>query len=480
MNARTSDVKKTRTPRVPYTPPATRRSAGDTAAISNKKVEAHGGAGAAAEKGSAWWRDSGSVGGQQQQDRAGKQTPCQQIASEDDNEEIRRSPAVVNGEITRVNTGRSDKRTGEGGCSRGESDSRETGRASTCRPPSPTPPGLKHTSPPKVAGGATGNRRQPRQAWSQYVPPGRRGAGSNESVRSPVPETKPSTPTVVDSRGIVGSSGGASSRPPLNQKATKHRSSTVVADDQPAAATAADEQTASAETTATPSSPSTSDACDVEGNETVSSTTREERRTSCAAHSPVPSPIPAARSNRLAARETTGNTPPPMAACEEREARADPSRAAPAVGTDALETPCKEPTNGTAKSEPSRDVDDHDQDQLPPFKPPSARYIPPGRRKALDAEAAAAAANGDDAAGDWMGPLWTSRAPVRVSQREREPTNASPASRPSPARVAGVVSGGMSAYGANISEYSGESRGLLWPVGVCSLRIAVGVPGKTN
>lgn len=53
-----------------------------------------------------------------------------------------------------------------------------------------------------------------------------------------------------------------------------------------------------------------------------------------------------------------------------------------------------------------------------------------------------------------MGPLWTSRAPIRVSQRARPSDREASPVRPSPTRVAGVVSGGMSAYGANISEYS--------------------------
>lgn len=92
----------------------------------------------------------------------------------------------------------------------------------------------------------------------------------------------------------------------------------------------------------------------------------------------------------------------------------------------------------------------------------SARYVPPGRRKILDAEAAAAASesgtntkNGDPPA-EYMGPLWPSRGPVRVSQKARPSDREASPARPAPARVAGVVSGGMSAYGASISEYSGE------------------------
>lgn len=88
------------------------------------------------------------------------------------------------------------------------------------------------------------------------------------------------------------------------------------------------------------------------------------------------------------------------------------------------------------------------------------RYVPPGRRKLIEGALAAGNDGGtavDGAAATGMGPLWTSRAPVRVSQRARpSDREATSPSRPAPARVAGAVSGGMSAYGANISAYSGE------------------------
>ena len=99
--------------------------------------------------------------------------------------------------------------------------------------------------------------------------------------------------------------------------------------------------------------------------------------------------------------------------------------------------------------------------ELPVAKAPSARYVPPGRRKIIDAEVAALNETGASETARGMGPLWTSRAPVRVSQRARPSDRESSPVRPSPARVAGVVSGGMSAYGANISEYSGK----LWGCG---------------
>lgn len=106
-----------------------------------------------------------------------------------------------------------------------------------------------------------------------------------------------------------------------------------------------------------------------------------------------------------------------------------------------------------------------DSQELPVAKAPSARYVPPGRRKIIDAEVAAcnkAGTSGTGTAGG-VGPLWTSRAPIRVSQRARPSDREASPVRPSPARVAGVVSGGMSAYGANIAEYSGK---LWWMVGV--------------
>ena len=99
-----------------------------------------------------------------------------------------------------------------------------------------------------------------------------------------------------------------------------------------------------------------------------------------------------------------------------------------------------------------------DSQELPAAKAPSARYVPPGRRKIIDAEVAAYNEAGASGTAGGMGPLWTSRAPIRVSQRARPSDREASPVRPSPARVAGVVSGGMSAYGANISEYSGKLR----------------------
>ena len=103
-----------------------------------------------------------------------------------------------------------------------------------------------------------------------------------------------------------------------------------------------------------------------------------------------------------------------------------------------------------------------DGEEIPVAKAPSARYIPPGRRKIIDAEVAAFKESGAGGTAGRMGPLWTSRAPIRVSQRARPSDREASPVRPSPARVSGVVNGGMSAYGANISEYSGK---LWWVVG---------------
>lgn len=100
--------------------------------------------------------------------------------------------------------------------------------------------------------------------------------------------------------------------------------------------------------------------------------------------------------------------------------------------------------------------------KVSPFKTVSAPYIPPGRRKMMEAapQTAPEATGGDAMGGSTgIGPLWTFRAPVRVSQRARPTDGESSPSRPPPSRVAAVVSGGMSAYGANIEEYSGKRPG---------------------
>lgn len=96
----------------------------------------------------------------------------------------------------------------------------------------------------------------------------------------------------------------------------------------------------------------------------------------------------------------------------------------------------------------------------------STPYIPPGRRRTMGESP-----QGEQRKEPPMGPLWPSgsvRTPVRVSQKARpsDSANGSSPTRSTPSRVAGVVGGGMSAYGAKIEEYSGEqavpSCTLLW------------------
>lgn len=95
-----------------------------------------------------------------------------------------------------------------------------------------------------------------------------------------------------------------------------------------------------------------------------------------------------------------------------------------------------------------------------PAKAPIGKYVPPGRQKIIDAKGFAGnnSSMANNASG--MGPLWTSRPPVRVTQRARSSDRETSPARPAPARMARVVGGGMSAYGASISEYSGEPHGI--------------------
>lgn len=418
MSASSSGVKKSRAPRVPYTPPAARRSA-----ASNKVAKApttHD-----ADRSEAEENHVGSPAAVQpaaEQERVGAST-----GSEEN----------IGGEIL--------ERTG----------------ADTCKPTRPsTSGGVDRNASPaaKVVSAGSESRRKPRQAWAQYVPPGRRGsARSDETARPSAPESKPSKPT--EEPASSGSSDAAvdGDRASSCQQAAQHRTSTAVVADEPAA----EEHTSAGAPITTASSLSTSNTGS-EGSITVEPTLpAEEGQASVPSPpSPAPSPPPPPEAISTVAQEVAGTAPPVVHQESQGVKETSPPHTSPTV-PHAVETPRKEPTTTTATTTHATKGEDKEDQELPPLKPPAARYIPPGRRKALDAEAAAGGSDG--AAGDGMGPLWTSRAPVRVSQRERATDkDASAAARPAPVRVAGVVSGGMSAYGANISEYSGELVFVSW------------------
>lgn len=147
-----------------------------------------------------------------------------------------------------------------------------------------------------------------------------------------------------------------------------------------------------------------------------------------------------ASTSSTASSESVGEKPK---TCHEEHANA--ADATMQSGPDAKEQEAKEATEDGKTREKC------------PVKAPFSPYVPPGRRQAMEtADAAAAGLEG-------MGLLWPSvgRTPVRASQRARPTDGGTSPSRPAPARVAAVVSGGMSAYGANISEYSGTHYGCV-------------------
>lgn len=350
--------------------------------------------------------------------------------------------------------------------------------------PAPTPQGVNHTAPP-----AAERRRRPRQAWAQYVPPGRRGGGASSSSSS-VPassssgnENHSSCPRAEDTNKSTsskardgGSSGEKGSRPALKEKP-----SVVVAADGPAPA---DQQEGASEPTTTATTTSSS-LCHAHGDITGAKATVApplESQASC-----PPSPA----KNRWSSSRINGASTEPTAtsALDQTSEEHQDGENAPAA-SEAREKIVEPPASDSKKVEENVTGDKKEDQELPAFKPPAARYVPPGRRKVLDAELAAAAdscSSGGAAAGDGMGPLWTSRAPVRVSQRERpSDRDASPARRPAPARVARVVSGGMSAYGTNISEYSGtlrvrDTRAMVDPpLVLCTVRSSANTVSRTH
>ena len=442
MSSSTSGAKKPRAPRVPYTPPAARRSATSNNAGETRRTH--------------------------DADRSlSKQRPRREAAAADAEGNNNHSRGQGQGPPAEqpAKPERAGKRTEEEKDTGGE---RLESASADTRKPRPSSPGGVDRESPEVkavsAGSAETSGRKPRQAWAQYVPPGRRGAArSNEGARSSAPESPPPTPTEESASG-GGSSGSV-------QQAAAHQPSTAVVADEPAAEehtlTGASMPTSSTSpSTSSSSSSSSSNAC-VDGSNAASAVPSEEgqapvpSRSSPPPSPPRPPPPPPESTGTALAQKPAGIAPSPAVHQERQDGKEASHPPTPETVSDAVETPCKESTN-TNKADSTdavTDIEDKGDQELPPLKPPAARYVPPGRRKALDAEAAAAAAGGggDGAAGDGIGPLWTSRAPVRVSQRERATDKeASAAARPAPARVARVVGGGMSAYGANISEYSGE------------------------
>ncbi|CBN78024.1 expressed unknown protein [Ectocarpus siliculosus] len=320
--------------------------------------------------------------------------------------------------------------------------------------PAPTRQDVNHTALP-----AAERRRKPRQAWAQYVPPGRRGGGASSASSVPASsssgnENHSSCPRPEDTNKSTSSKArdGGSSERKGSRPALKEKPSVVVVADGPAPA---DQQEGASEQTTTTSTTSSS-LCHAHGDKTGAKATAApplESQASC-----PPSPA----KNREGSSRTNGASTEPTAtsALDRTSEEHQDGENAPAASEARQKIVEPPPASDSKRFEENVTGDKKEDQELPAFKPPAARYVPPGRRKALDAELAAAADSGSSggaAAGDGMGPLWTSRAPVRVSQRERpSDRDASPARRPAPARVAHVVSGGMSAYGTNISEYSEE------------------------
>ncbi|CAM9708362.1 unnamed protein product [Ectocarpus fasciculatus] len=445
-------LRSSRAPRVPYIPPGARASSAHGQSADGYTTRGGGTAAAAAtsqprQQGTA--ADGEAADDQEAEVANGSTLPVAE-ASSSANMATKAAPRAA----APASSG-DETRPGEGLVLQPPADRDDSTKDKVSDQPTPTPQDVHHTAPP-----AAERRRKPRQAWAQYVPPGRRGGGASSSSSSSVPagsssgnENHSSCPRSEDTNkppsskaGGGGSSGGKGSRPGLKEKPT-----IVAAADGPASA----DQGASEHTTTTATTTSSS-LCHAHGDKAgakAAAASPPESQPSCP-------PAPAKNSGGSSGTNDASTEPAATSAPDRTSEERQDGENAPAASDASREKIVEPPASDSKRVEEQVTGDKKEDQDLPAFKPPAARYVPPGRRKALDAELAAAADNGSNggaAAGDGMGPLWTSRAPVRVSQRERpSDREASPARRPAPARVARVVSGGMSAYGTNISEYSEE------------------------
>ncbi|CAM9155811.1 unnamed protein product [Scytosiphon promiscuus] len=514
MTSRASDVKRTRAAQVPYTPPAARRSSrpppdhaeGYTPEAAPRARQPQG-------KTSPCQRRTAPGGGAAHQRPAGnpKVSPAkmdkvssssssnkppvpastQTATAVQPEEPAAAAAAAATAAVATEESRPKEERRGD------NLSSSPRGSSTSQTPGHPAPSALDRKNAPQAATGAA-SRRKPRQAWAQYVPPSRRGSAtpssevarpSSSSVASgskngaahsaPADADPGASAAVRDPRGVGGVSPSrpVKSRPaPKEKSATPPRGKNEVALEKPAVVDegepVADCKMAGGGMTEPGGEAAillpSSDA-EVEGdtsNATILPTTPRDSQAT------PPFPV------EISDGGLSGGTDPESTALQrpdvpsEKQEDVSPAPPAPASASatspDAagVDSPREGPTgNGNdqaGKGGAANGAAPDEAPQLPVLKPPSARYIPPGRRKALDTEAAAAAGRdsnggGGGASADGIGPLWASRTPVRVSQRERASDRESETvARPSPSRVAGVVSGGMSAYGANISEYSEE------------------------
>ncbi|CAM9778311.1 unnamed protein product [Hapterophycus canaliculatus] len=490
MSLRASDVKRTRAEQVPYTPPAARRSArapsdhaegynaGATPRAPQCKLSpseqlTNPGDEAARRRPAGTTKASTVTVARK---CSSNNTPPVQANTQTATTGVLAAPAAAQQPTAATLETRPKKGLREDELS-------SAPRVGSTRDPSdhPAPPTSNQKNAPEAAAGAA-SRRKPRQAWAQYVPPSRRGGetsssdttpsssstaascGKSEDTHSFSADADLRTAAARDPRGrkfspskVVRNCPASKEKKaipphPIGEVALERRRAPDEEGPESEVKIVGEETTEPVEETVTSLPPS--DAEGVDTHAKVVSTSQETEA------DPAVLAESSGGLSRLTSSESTAS--PTRDAPSKRQPDDEPILPAPAPAS----VTCPDATGDDHDQEVGSNGDDRHRDQapeLPALKPPSARYIPPGRRKALDTEAAAAAAAGRDsngggaAAGDGIGPLWASRAPVRVSQRER-PSNkdAEPAARPSPSRVAGVVSGGMSAYGANISEYSEE------------------------
>lgn len=320
------------------------------------------------------------------------------------------------------------------------------------------------------ADGGRSTRRKPRKAWSQYMPPTRRDGGDNEGAAT------------IAANPSIGLTTSPTRRPPVTP--ARNNLSPTPLEDTAATAAATSSLPPPEEHSQPMSSPELYTAA---GNFIQASNAERERgihdsvileprsdhrstdeievklealsvasasieRQKNAEGEAAASDVEAEDVKVITNAAVDGGMRTADVQCETSGEVNSKAAAASAVATEAAEAKNDVVAEGNSVEENRGEMSTEEGDsKKTPVKTVSTPYVPPGRRRMTES-----APQNDR---EPMGPLWPSggvRTPVRVSQRARASDGGSSPSRPTPSRVAAVVGGGKSAYGANIEEYSGE------------------------
>lgn len=320
-------------------------------------------------------------------------------------------------------------------------------------------------------GGST--RRKPRKAWSQYVPPTRRGGGNNAGATTIVANLSCATTMRAPVTSVMnyqsptrlGDVAGTAEKP--TKRSPEEVSQRISSSELHAAAKKIiqvpnpeyerERETHGGITPEPRSNHGSTDEIAVK-LKALSVTSASIGQHSHTEGETTVNAIETGDMEAIAYAAVDGDLTAAGVQCERSGGPISDKAAAvsPAAAAEAAETKADVGIGGASAEEkrgeiPAQEENTRISAKIAAVKTVSTPYVPPGGRMKVES-----APQND---GESMGPLWPSglnRKPVRVSQKARASDGGSSPSRSSPFRVATAVSGGKSAYGVSIEEYSGE------------------------